>query len=534
MLLTGESLKPKLAKSRCRKRRRTPSTTSSASHQPVEDPFDCNSIRVLPTHDIVESTLHQYLEKWKELDDRKVNQKTTTANISNKTQDASTAVGTPASNFVAQPMTNTNNNGGWRAMEDRLSLPEGFDFNTKSDSHQGKDPPIDDGFSGERVISMTNPTETLSYHRELWKLFDSIPTHRELEEQARGGHSVTYMQRIYAETHNLTGVTSDGSASSRLRMPERHGLPQSSALYSRDDQQKGTELQRKHAYNSHFSTVVFEFWRRQPKRGASSDCHRMLIEFLDSQTLWDVHMILEQMVEDDLWMTTGDHEGSGNNDRISIDNSSLPYDDETQTKTRKPENYDPSGCFFIENTFYKTGPVDYVTCICDWIDGNNPSHSIPLRKRYLGIDPTVDISYHKTMKGTKLSQIPFRLNIRYYHACHGDVETAVILVDRKFISTKTGENSSESVYPLIHDVWTPARFRLPATPICDACEIYQSVFQTSLDCKTTDGGPRSLCIECCRDLRLLENEKESVKLHRVWRDQANLSTRIARDHGLSF
>lgn len=139
------------------------------------------------------------------------------------------------------------------------------------------------------------------------------------------------------------------------------------------------------------------------------------------------------------------------------------------------------------------------------------------------------------MKHTKLGQVPFRLNVRYYHACHGDVETAVMLVDRKLNRQKEGKSGSgRVVYPLIHDIWTPSRLRLPAAPVCDACQTYQSVFQTSINCKTTDGGPRSLCHECCRELRLLENEQESVTLNRWWRDQASLSTTIAREHGAIF
>lgn len=503
-----------------RKRSRAPFPNSS----PTVDPFDCSSLKVMSTHDIAESTIHRYLKKWNELDDRRVKQKATPANHARGRTREGEALGQDE---------NTSNVGGWRAKEDRLTLPEGFDYNTKNSDFQ-KQAPIDDGHSGDRIISMKNPGKTLSYHKELWELFDSIPTYCELEDQTRQGHNVNNVLRVYKETRDLTGASADSHMLSRLRMPDRHGIPQLPSPFPCKTESR-TKRKQNPPRNAHSGTLMFEFWRRQPKRGASPDCNRMLIEFLDSQTLFDIHLVLARMTEDDLWTAGQKENKNGSIDQQTMEEAAKTEFTSGKEKVAKDEvsSENMSGCFFIENIFYKTGPVDYARPITDWIDRNSSNAHTSLRRHYLGIDPSVDIKRQKKMKDTQLNQVPFRLNIRYYHSCHGDVETSVMLVDRNLIVWKEGNSSdSRELFPLIHDIWTVPR--LPAAPICDACHTCQSIFETSTDCKITDGGPRSLCLQCCSDLKLLKNEKQSVKLYRIWRGQANLSNRLAREHGATF
>jgi len=242
------------------------------------------------------------------------------------------------------------------------------------------------------------------------------------------------------------------------------------------------------------------------------------MEFLENQTLWDVHVALLHLAEDDLW--DGAQE---DNDKNSTEDSSTTESCDGNEKKKLDDKGDSgnnmSGCSFIENTFYQTGSVDYAKPITDWIDGKKSNDINSIRRGYLGLNPSDVIKHAKTMKGTKLSQVAFRPNIRYYHACHGDVETTVLLVDRIFSFQKI-DNKERERYPLIHDVSSAPR--LHGMPLCDACQKLQSVFKTSINCKTTDGGPRSLCQECCTDLNLLENEQGSVKLYRQWHAQTNL------------
>lgn len=511
---------------------------------PVDNPFDCSTVAVLPTHDIVENAVHQYLEEWKKLDDRKLLQKATASKSLSVYQD-DTEVHENENNSVTvetKASINTNHGGGWRAMEDRLSLPDGFDYNAKISDQQlvEGDIPVDDGYSGDHVISLRNPTQRLSYDWELSKLFYSIPTCRELEEQARLRHEVDSTLRVYQETHNPTRTTPDCYALARLRMPDRHGLPQSLRSYSHCNM-RSTKRRGNQSSCSNSATVVLEFWRKQPKRDMSLGCHRMVLEFLASQTLWDVHVILSHMAEDDLWVGALGEKAPECDSNISIENASMTgcCDEKDDKKLQQKRNIEKaceqnlSGCFFIENTFYKTGSVDYAKPVIDWIDGIKSNRLNHIRRGYLGIDASDIIKDDKTMKMTKLSQVPFRRNIRYHHACHGDVETTVMLVDRKFICHTRDQNKSKRVvYPLIHDVWIAPR--LPAVPLCDACQIYQSVFKTSTNCKTTDGGPRSLCHECCKDSNLLNFEQNSVKLHKQWHNQANLSNGIAREQSTAL
>jgi len=530
---------------RKRKRSRFSSLSSAslvvANNDDDHDPFDCRSIAVLSTHDIVENTLKKYVNEWKQLDDRKVVKNTEAAGSRlYKNSDGDILVNAATSADATNKIPTTrHHSGGWRSMKDRLSLPERFNYTEK--------PPEDDECSGDRVISSDNPTQTLSYHQELWKLFDSIPTYQQLEDKARDGNQVDNTLRVYQETHVLKSGTADCHALSRLRMPDRHGLPTRLTPFCYTSSNK----QRLNNYSSQSDTITFEIWRRQPKRGVSSDCQRMVLEFLGSQTLWDFHMILSQMAEDDLWKaavaigdgktcTSTEHDTNfaithtavigGSNRKEDMDSN------QRNDKVKNDEDYDqhkPSGCFFIENTFYKTGSVDYTKHIMDWIDGNNPSKANFIRRSYLGISSSIAVTNDKTMKETRLGQVPFRLNIRNYHACHGDVETAVMLVDRKLVHFNGSEDSTDKVlYPLIHDIWTAPH--TPAVPLCDACRIYQAAFVTSTNCNTTDGGPRSICHECCTDLKLLDKEKHSVKLIIPWRNQADLSNTIAREQGTNF
>lgn len=277
------------------------------------------------------------------------------------------------------------------------------------------------------------------------------------------------------------------------------------------------------------ATIRLECWKRQPNRSPSPDSNRLVLEFLASQTLWDVHNTLDQMAEDDLWTTTliapiSAVPSATDVERTIATNASTATVD-TEEATTQMDNEKSSGCFFIEDSFYSTGPVDYVQPILDWIDGYG-SKPNPSRRGYLGISAHRPLKNDKTMKETKLGQVPFRLGVRYYHVCHGDVETAVILTDRR-LSRHDGDSAAppdKVSYPLIHDVWTPSK----AVPLCDACETYSALFVTSTECEATDGGPRLLCEECCRDLSLFEKEPNSVMLYTAWKQEAELSTGITR------
>ncbi len=477
------------------------SSNHGTSSGPVADPFDCSSLVVLSTHDLVENTIQHYAEEWKRLEDRKISPK--------QNEKESVASTGSAGDDSRKKRRNTNYGGGWRAVEDKLTLPDGFHYNQKSSDDDLKeyDAPVPETYQGDVVMSMKNPTQRLSYHGALSELFHSIPSCEELEEEARRGHRVENTLKVFQETFDSTR-SFEMYTIARLRLPDRHGLPEPSSL----EQRKERKILD--------STMLFEFWRKHPRGCMTLGCHRMIAEFHPSQTLWDVHVLLCDMAEDQLW------EGRCGDRNDSTANSNKAGDCEGGDREDTLQNL--SGCFFIENIFYKTGSVDYAKPIIEWIDGGQTSDPECIRRGFLGLDASDFAKSTKAMKSTKLGQLPLRLNMRYFHACHGDVETTVMLIDRRMICQKQNDDQHKPIsYPILHDVWMSPHS--PAVPACEVCQNGQAVFKTSIDCNTTDGGPRSLCQECCQDLKLLKKERHAVKLYREWGDQAFLSSRADRD-----
>ena len=376
-----------------------------------EDPFDCKSVAVPPTYDLAERTIQDYLIRWKQLEDRKVRQNpsettaritaaatttTTTTTVATAAPAAPGAVPTIASpapaptspeGGSAPPAASINedemnvqgdhpspsveiatrrNIAGWRNKEGRLLLPEQFDYRTR----RSDPPPDDENSGGDRVISLVNPNETLSYHRELWKLFATIPRRQELENQAREGHEVHNTLKVYEEVNALKNTsTADYHALLRLRMPDRHGLPPLTVFG-----QPSNDPKNKHELPPTTATVRMEFWRRQPKRMTTPDCNRMILEFLESQTLFDVHMAVSKMLEDELWESGRKLKDKDGNTGDDVDGGT-------------------SGCFFIEDTFYTTGTVDYASPIVEWLDGYTGQPN-PTRRRHLGIATMKDLKKH--------------------------------------------------------------------------------------------------------------------------------------------
>lgn len=518
-LKSSNELKPK-------KRKRNLSTflssytsdnkTPSRNSDPAADPFDCSSLAVLSTHDLVENTIQHYAEEWKKLEERKITQKKPEGLHRQNEKEATATAGSAGENSKKK-RRNTNNGGGWRVSEDKLTLPDGFHYNKKS-SHDDLiqyDTPVSSTYQGDVVMSLKNPTQRLSYHGALSKLFHSIPSCEELEEEARRGHKVENTLKVYRETFDSIR-SFETYTTARLRLPDRHGLPEPTSPWN------GRKILD--------STMVFEFWRKHPRGCMTLGCHRMIAEFHPSQTLWDVHVLLCDMAEDQLW------EGERMEDKAPEDVCNTVTDNSSEAEQgnisndREDSRRNSSGCFFIENIFYKTGSVDYAKPIIEWIDGGKSIDPKSIRRSFLGLDASDFAKSTKAMKSTKLGQVAFRPNMRYFHACHGDVETTVMLIDRRMICRKeTDGQRKPTTYPILHDVWMSPHS--PAVPVCDVCQNGQALFKTSMDCNITDGGPRSLCEECCQDLKLLKHERHSVKLYREWSDQAFLSSRPERCDG---
>eukprot|EP00980_Cylindrotheca_fusiformis_P003782 scaffold834_cov123-Cylindrotheca_fusiformis.AAC.29 len=425
-----------------------------------DDLFDCSSLAVPPTRELVESVLLEHLEKWKALDDRKL-------------------VKDPAASAAAGNESSSRKRVRWD-FDRQLRLPKDFDYRTVL-----KEPPPH-GPNDATVIDLLDPTRRhpLSYPQELWKLFAAVPTVNDIKDQARSNAQLPRTMHVYNEIVEGTKRVPrlDAHALSRLRMSDRHGMPPPSP--------EGSKQQ-----SPSVSTIRFEFLRRQLKRGSAPDGRRMVLEFLSSQTLLDVHNSIVQMLEDDEWVS-------------------------------QEEGQTDSGCFFIEDQFYSTGTTDYTGPIIQWIDGGGPPN--PARRGYLGISATKSFHDVKPMHETTLTQVPFRLGMRYYHATHGDVECSFSVTDVRMVKR------ANVPYPIIHDIWTPT---YPLTH-CDACERFAATYvyhhRGTAAHGFQDGEPKALCDNCCDQLKLLEKEKSALQLHTVWKNKSELSLGMIRNDQCRF
>lgn len=352
---------------------------SSLSSRDGPDPFDCSQLQIPPLDELVRQNATHFVERWRDLDERRI---------------------------IPQQQEPK-----WYIQH--IRLPRGFDYATRESM------PSEENDDGDRVISLQDPEHTLSYHRELWKLFAEIPTAEQIEEHAVGPEVGKLFPHLTAIRREISDEPlSDAHGMSRLRVSNRHAVPTAGKRGMVD-------------------TIVFECWKRQLKRGASPDANRMIAEFLGSQTLQDVHQTIVELAEDELW--------------------------EERSKTPT------SGFFFIEGTFYATGFTDYITTIQNWFLTDQRKEG---RLAYLGLNPSTDKFSVHSMASIELRTLPLRLGVRYVHVHNGDVECAIFCVDRKL------SRQHVMPYPILHDIWA-RRYHVPE---CEACQHNIAVIVTATDC----------------------------------------------------
>ena len=123
------------------------------------------------------------------------------------------------------------------------------------------------------------------------------------------------------------------------------------------------------------------------------------MEFLSTQTLQDVHNAILELSEDDLFRKGFELRNSSN----SISTSGV---------TRIPKQPSSSSdYFFVEETFYSTGDVDYVTPVKTWLNKNftKKNKFSKNRKKYLKINPTVELQ-QKQMRDIQLGAMKWMMN----------------------------------------------------------------------------------------------------------------------------
>ena len=514
-------------------RRRRRQTTANE-----DDPFDCSDVAVPPLPDQVERHVRQSIARWRNLDARRVIPEPSSSGsiltntdhggTSNKSKSKGNrnrkrvrideeptihqmdeAEEAPSSSSVAVPAKPHLRK---RLVDKRVRLPTNFDVMgcssaTASSLPSPDDPAYDDIMNRrDRVISLADPTKLLDYETELHKLFESIPTEEEVEDDATVGSVCTHMLALKAE--NEEGVRDytrfDGHALGRMKLRDRHGLP--SRIWS--------EQREKTNYDGHQSlqqqekrkrcrgvAIRVECWRRMAKRGSTPDCHRLELELWGEQTLEDLHRLLLEL-------------GRNASGILTLADGSGSYDGRTKL-------FSDSGMFFIEDRFYVCGEEDYSSAIIDWLDGpasvpaqlppaaataaiaevdvenekneDNEDPIFELRKNYLGL-PTNSSKERRAavpMSTIRLDSLPFRMGRRYLHVSDGDREISIFFTDVRVVL----EGEDISRYPLVHDGWTSSS----SQPDCAGCEQRLANMMTYQN-ELTSGEPTPLCEQCFRML----------------------------------
>ena len=399
------------------------------------DPFDCSDCAVPPTFALVEDAVRQAVNEWRDLDDRKIPE-----------EEALQGGGS----VKKKPK--------WYNMHVRL--PASFDVSTKDEEL-----PADDG-GGDRVIRLDDPTETGSYHQELWRLFKAVPTRSELENEALEGLSSPAMVALRDKWRKLDekNQLANNFQVSSLRSNDRHGAPEIG--FSPPSQKtKGT--------------IIFEVWRGMIPhltKNSSTTEDRLVLEFRGDQTLTDFHRAIVELSGDEFW-----------------ERGVLKGDESEARKQR-------SGTFIIEEKIYTFGEVNYSIPIMEWLKEDETR-----AKKNLGVE-LPDLSA-VPMNSIRLEEISMRLGIRYLHVHSGSVKSQVFLIDRRHGYPR--QPSIARNYPIIHDMWTSGW----SPPECESCRRHLATVVTSPECDLTDGS-KTICRSCVNALRIPEKDFQS---YNVWK-----------------
>jgi snRNA-activating protein complex (SNAPc), subunit 3 len=497
-----------------------------------DDPFDCRSMQVPPTHVLADRVADEFVERWIALDQRKITVIATESPLpdtdvmdegecdeDNEVDSLHHQDSNPSKRQRRQLAPIATALPRW--YEKHVRLPEHFDYTSQL---LAQNPPsLNDSADYERVVSLVDPTITTSYHAELWHLFRQIPSADQLEilatttttEEGDGFVPLSATRALQVEMETARQHTNmlDGHALSRLRMSDRHdALPMTPSL-------------------GWTGSVRFEFLRQQLRRTSTPESNRMVLEFLGSQTLLHVHQAIVELSHDELgqWMQQRTDPPTTAaipvRDQATTAESNGQSSKDGATNGHQSESFLPfsSGFFFIEDTFYKTGPVDYTAPILQWLSSGNSDRERKRRCLHLGLatDPngSLVLPTVKDMSQIRLDEISCRLGIRYVHVHNGDIEYAMFLTDRRLISSAA---TSTVQFPILHDLCSPSH----TVPECEVCQTRTAAVATSTQCVVTIGH-RALCEACCRQLDLPAKAPDHIMPYNVWRGQADLSAGAA-------
>ena len=473
-------------------------TSRDGAENDEQDPFDCSDIMVKPTTQLAHDRLQEFIKEWKELDSRLIvhdldynrelgggkgchhKKKRAFYDVSEYDEDQEDnreEEGDEEGEFGGDY---AGLDWGWHA--NRIRLPDHFDYSCKGPPPNRVTQSNQNGKTRRRqVVSLQDPTIKLDYESELWKLFNKIPLEQDIEHEASSGSLCRNILHIQDEIEKGLKDYSrlDAHGLSRLRKRDMHHWPR--------NVKKGAKSA---PYSIDGTTIRIECWRRSLKRNSGLEPNRHEMEFLGTQTLLDVHKSMAHFGNDRLF-------------EYGKERQQRKPNDETTNSERL--EHEASGFFLIEDTFYVTGDVDYVTPIVNWLDGDLCLRRKPVtkkkkakkskksRREFLGISRDIELKVVK-MEDHALETIRFRLGVRYCHTYNGDCESAFFFSDVGM--RLENENVAKKNYPLIHDIWSrPSITQIQITSACQACDHSTPVVLT-LEDEMTDGGPSLLCTSC--------------------------------------
>ncbi|KAL3794168.1 hypothetical protein HJC23_012875 [Cyclotella cryptica] len=452
------------------------------------DPFDCSELVVLPNVELLEREVEMATQRWEDLDSRIVLEDDGSIGLCD-----GVSCGSPI--VVDRTLVGD-------GRRQRL-LPLSFDYKCERIpcGHTGGGSAadsVDEEFEQHhyyrpRVISLSDPTQTLDYETELWHVFHSMPTASDLERRYAllenkcenqpvdvvplgCQHTLQVKRELNALLSKHTRM--DAHSLGRIRVRDRHSIPRSliSQLPTRDP---CLRFGRQYCETKSCpeTSIRFEILRHSVnlKRGSGRDSNRLEVELSGSRhTLLDLHRLLVECA-------------------ITADGRSARYKNESEHVCDSA----PSGVFFIENSFYTHGVIgEHVgRTILQWLsvhqtdDITNESGimmkqaTVSSRQNHLGLASSCDST---PMSKIYLESLPLRLGIRYVHMfidnSSSQLDKASLCSESTLFVTDIHTNPCLSSYkqethehlknavlishaPIIHDAWTP----LKQIPSCSAC-----------------------------------------------------------------
>ena len=487
----------------------------------VDGLFDCSDLIIPPTAELLEREAQTAIEAWKALDSRVIKTDFDDNDDYNSGDGGGKSDGGRADG--------SHKSVGGRPIKERM-LPPNFDYQCRNkppndEKEDNNNIDMDDGNSKKlkRVISLLDPTQTLDYESELWKVFKSMPTVKEVEQQyalgssdegATDGDLDTTFPPVPHGCQNTLTITNtleklrrkytriDAHSLGRLRVRDRH-----SSLYNYSGENFMSN-------NSSLLQTTLRFEILKPnvedlRRGSGPDGNRFEVELHGSQhTLLDLHHTLVEHAS------------------ISSDGGGADI---------------AAGVFLIENVLYTHGDIGKAAAdsILEWIDEFNSKQN-EKKDEVMQSNTAPDVA-HDGIVQSKLKMVPMdeikledltlRLGVRYNHinlqssATESNISWDQSCISALFITgiqshpipcSSSAENGEQNdgqpnnnrVPIIIHDIWTSSQ-QSQTHYMCAACNYLPATVATVNDVMTdasltfpsadnSMGTP--LCASCFREL----------------------------------